>query len=93
MKEEKPKAAPAAPAKAKKVKFTFKEQREFETIDDDIAAAEENIAQLDARIEASAADYVALQKLTEEKEAAEAHLEHLMERWVYLNDIYEQMKD
>jgi len=92
-KAEKPKAAAPAPAKQKKVKFTFKEQREFETIDDDIAAAEEAVAKLDGQIEASAADYVALQKLTEEKEAAEAHLEHLMERWVYLNDIYEQMKD
>lgn len=93
VKAEKPKAAAPAPVKQKKVKFTFKEQREFETIDDDIAAAEEKIAELDRQIEASAADYVALQKLTEEKEAAEAQLEHLMERWVYLNDIYEQMKD
>ena len=83
----------AAPARHKKVKFTFKEQREFETIDADMAAAEARIAELDAAIERSAADYVELQRLTAEKEAAEAELERLTERWVYLNDLYEQMKD
>ena len=83
----------AAPARQKKVKFTFKEQREFETIDADVAAAEARIAELDAAIERSAADYVELQRLTAEKEAAEAELERLTERWVYLNDLYEQMKD
>ena len=41
----------------------------------------------------SQADYVALQELTAQKEEAEANLEHLMERWVYLNDLYEQMQD
>ena len=83
----------AAPARQKKVKFTFKEQREFETIDTDVAAAEARIAELDEAIERSAADYVELQRLTAEKEAAEAELERLTERWVYLNDLYEQMKD
>ena len=83
----------AAPARQKKVKFTFKEQREFETIDADVAAAEARIAELDAAIERSAADYVELQRLTAEKEAAEAELERLTERWVYLNELYEQMKD
>ncbi|MDY4517373.1 MAG: ABC-F family ATP-binding cassette domain-containing protein [Candidatus Spyradocola sp.] len=83
----------AAPARQKKVKFTFKEQREFETIDADVAAAEARIAELDAAIERSAADYVELQRLTAEKEEAEAELERLTERWVYLNDLYEQMKD
>lgn len=86
-------AQAAAPARQKKVKFTFKEQREFETIDADVAAAEARIAELDAQIEKSAADYVELQRLTAEKEAAEAELERLTERWVYLNDLYEQMKD
>lgn len=83
----------AAPARQKKVKFTFKEQREFETIDADVAAAEARIAELDAAIERSAADYVELQRLTAEKEEAEAELERLTERWVYLNELYEQMKD
>ena len=83
----------ASPARQKKVKFTFKEQREFETIDADVAAAEARIAELDAAIERSAADYVELQRLTAEKEEAEAELERLTERWVYLNELYEQMKD
>lgn len=85
--------APAAPSRTKKVKFTFKEQREFETIDADIAEAEAKIAQLDQAMEQAQADYVALQELTAQKEEAEANLEHLMERWVYLNDLYEQMQD
>ena len=75
------------------MKFTFKEQREFETIDADIAEAEEKIAQLDQAMVQAQADYVALQELTAQKEEAEANLEHLMERWVYLNDLYEQMQD
>lgn len=83
----------SAPARQKKVKFTFKEQREFETIDADVAAAEARIAELDAAIERSAADYVELQRLTAVKEEAEAELERLTERWVYLNELYEQMKD
>ena len=58
-----------------------------------MAAAEARIAELDAAIERSAADYVELQRLTADKEAAEAELERLTERWVYLNDLYEQMKD
>ena len=44
-------------------------------------------------MEQAQADYVALQELTAQKEEAEANLEHLMERWVYLNDLYEQMQD
>lgn len=88
---EKP-AAPV-PARAKKVKFTFKEQREFETIDAVIAACEAEIADLDARMDQAQADYVALQELTQKREAAEAELERLTERWVYLNDLYERMKE
>ena len=93
VKEARAEKAPAAPSRTKKVKFTFKEQREFETIDADIAEAEEKIAQLDQAMEQAQADYVALQELTAQKEEAEANLEHLMERWVYLNDLYEQMQD
>ena len=93
VKEARAEKAPAAPSRTKKVKFTFKEQREFETIDADIAEAEAKIAQLDQAMEQAQADYVALQELTAQKEEAEANLEHLMERWVYLNDLYEQMQD
>jgi ATP-binding cassette subfamily F protein uup len=76
----------------KKVKFTFKEQREFETIDDDIAKLEEKLESLDRQMVANATNSVKLKELIEEKEKAEAQLEEKMDRWVYLNDIYEQMQ-
>ena len=76
-----------------KVKFTFKEQREFETIDDDIAKLEEKIETLDRQIEANATNSVKLRELMEEKDKTEQLLEEKMDRWVYLNDIYEQMQN
>jgi len=74
-----------------KLKFSFKEQREYETIDQDIADLEERIAACDANIALNASDYVRLQELTEEKEALEALLEEKTERWVYLNDLAERI--
>ena len=85
---DKGKERPAAP---KKLKFSYKEQREFETIDDDIAALEEQIAQVQAEQAAKATDYVALQELQEKQTQLEASLEEKMDRWVYLNDLAEQI--
>ena len=76
----------------KKVKFTFKEQKEFETIDDDIAKLEDKLESLDRQMAANATNSVKLKELIEEKEKAETQLEEKMDRWVYLNDIYEQMQ-
>ncbi len=75
-----------------KVKFSYKEQREYETIDADIAALEERIAALEAEIAESATNYGKLQELTTAKETAEAQLEEKMERWVYLNELAEQIE-
>ena len=85
---DKGKERPAAP---KKLKFSYKEQREFDTIDDDIAALEEQISQVQAEQAAKATDYVALQELQEKQAQLEAALEEKMERWVYLNDLAEQI--
>ena len=85
---DKGKERPAAP---KKLKFSYKEQREFETIDDDIAALEGQIAQVQAEQAAKATDYVALQELQEKQTQLEAALEEKMDRWVYLNDLAEQI--
>ena len=74
-----------------KLKFTFKEQREFETIDDDIAALEEKLADIEAQMEENASSYTKLTELTAEKEAVEARLEEKMERWEYLNDLAEKI--
>lgn len=75
-----------------RLKFSYKEQREYETIDADIAALEEKIAKLDADIAASASEYSKLSSLMAEKEAAEASLEEKMDRWVYLNDLAEKIE-
>ena len=85
---DKGKERPAAP---KKLKFSYKEQREFDTIDGDIAALEEQIAQVQTEQAAKATDYVALQELQEKQAQLEAALEEKMERWVYLNDLAEQI--
>ena len=74
-----------------KLKFTYKEQREFETIDDDIAALEDKLADIEAQMEEYASSYTKLTELTAEKEAVEAQLEEKMERWVYLNELKEKI--
>jgi len=74
-----------------KLKFSFKEKREYETIDQEIADIEERIAQCDESIALNASDYVRLQELAEEKSALEALLEEKTERWFYLNDLAERI--
>ena len=91
-KAEKPKPAAERP-RERKLKFTFKEQREFETIDADIAALEAELARVQAEQEEKATDYVALQSLQERQAELEAALEEKMERWVYLNDLAEQISN
>lgn len=75
-----------------KLKFSFKEQREYETIDEDIAKLESKIEKLDADIMANATNSGKLNELTKEKEEAEALLEEKMDRWVYLNDLAERIE-
>jgi ATP-binding cassette subfamily F protein uup len=75
-----------------KLKFSFKEQKEYETIDEDIAALEEKIEQLDQEMAAYASQYTKLSELTKEKEEAEQALEEKMDRWVYLNDLAERIE-
>ena len=75
-----------------KLKFSFKEQREYETIDNDVAALEDKISTLDHEIMANATNSGKLNELTREKEQAEKDLEEKMDRWVYLNDLAEQIE-
>ena len=75
-----------------KLKFTYKEQKEFETIDDDIAALEEKIQKLYNDMMTHATNSVKLGELMQEKEQAESALEEKMDRWVYLNDLAEKIE-
>ena len=82
----------ASKNKEKKVKFSYKEQKEFETIDEDIEKLEEKIAELEEQISKCATDFIKLNELMQEKEKTEAELSDKMERWVYLNDLAEKIE-
>lgn len=91
-------AAPSAsraqrPRGPQKLKFTFKEQREYETIDGDIAALEAQIAQAQREQESQPDDYIRLQELQRLQQGLEAQLEEKMERWVYLNDLAQRIAE
>ena len=75
----------------RKLKFSFKEQREFETIEGDIAELERRIADCEAAQSACGSDYVKLQELMERQTALEAALEEKMDRWVCLTDLKERI--
>ena len=81
----------AKPVRQKKLKFTFKEQREYDTIEEDIAALETKIGELEGQMTACGSDYVKLQELTQAQEEAKAALEEKMERWLYLTDLAERI--
>lgn len=74
-----------------RLKFSFKEQREYEAIDDDIAKLEKMIADTEKEIAANSTDYVKLQDLSDKKAELEGQLEAKMDRWVYLNDLAERI--
>lgn len=80
-------------SREKKLKFSYKEQKEYETIDDDIAKLEEKLEQIDCDMMKNATNSVKLSELAKEKEEKEMLLEEKMERWVYLNDLAERIKE
>lgn len=75
-----------------KLKFTYKEQKEFETIDDDIAALEDRLEQIDKEMAANATNAGKLRELSEEQQETQQKLDEKMDRWVYLNDLAEQIE-
>lgn len=89
-KAEKPKPAAERP-RERKLKFTFKEQREFETIDADLTELEAQITACQTEQESCGSDYVKLQELQARQAELEAALEEKTERWVYLNELKEQI--
>ena len=74
-----------------KLRFSFKEQREYDTIDDDIEKLEQDIVDTEKEIASNTSDYVKLQELSDRKELLEQELSEKMERWVYLNDLAERI--
>ena len=76
----------------KKLKFSYNEQREYETIEADIEKLESKIEELEADILKNASNFVKLNELTNEKMKAEAALEEKMERWEYLEDLAERIQ-
>lgn len=74
------------------IKFSYMEQKEYETIDGDIAGLEAKLKELDEEIEKAAAQYGKLNELMQEKSNKEQELEHKMERWVYLNELAERIE-
>jgi len=75
-----------------KLKFTYAEQKEYATIDEDIAALEERISELEAQTAKEASNYTKLNEIMKEKEECEQKLEEKMDRWVYLNDLAERIE-
>ena len=79
--------------KGKVLKFSFKEQREFETIDEEIMTLEEKIEELDSLMAKHASEYGRLQELMEEKSKVEEELAFKYERWEYLNELVAQIEE
>lgn len=79
--------------KGKVLKFSFKEQREFETIDEEIMTLEEKIEELDSLMAKHASEYGRLQELMEEKTKVEEELAFKYERWEYLNELVAQIEE
>jgi len=76
----------------KKLKFTFNEQKEFETIESDISAAEEKIAAIETEMAKNSADFTRLTELNEQKGKLESELAAKLERWEYLEELNEKIK-
>ena len=81
------------PKLERKLKFSYKEQKEWDTIEDEIAGLEEGLEGLDGQIAEAASDYSRLNTLMKEKSEKEQLLEEKMERWMYLNELAEQIQN
>ena len=75
----------------RKLKFTYNEQKEYDTIEADIEALEQKLDMLEQEMGKAATDFVKLNQLTKEKEETEAKLEEKMERFVYLSELADKI--
>ena len=79
-------------AEKKLLKMSYKDQREYDSIGDEIAALEDKIAALETEMAACTTDYMRLQELSDEKTATEEKLEERMERWMELSELAEEIE-
>lgn len=91
--EKKEKKGRTEKVRTKKLKFTYKEEKEFETIDEDIENLEKSIEECDRQIGLHATDFVKLNEWTKKKEELEQQLEEKMERWEYLSELDEKIRN
>lgn len=91
--EKLPKKEKSRTTTTRALKFTFNEQREWETIDENIAEIEDKIINKDIEIDKAATDYSKLEKLLEGKSFLEKQLEEKMERWIYLSELEEEIEN
>lgn len=82
----------AKEAPRERLKFSYKEQREFEQIDGLIEDTESKLASIQSEMETAGSDAARLQELMKAQEETERELEHLMERWTYLNELAEKIE-
>jgi ATP-binding cassette subfamily F protein uup len=91
-KDQRPVGTDSWKQKSNKPKFTYLEQKEYETIDETIAELEDKIAGIEEAVSEAATNYTRLNELMKQKEELNNTLEEKMERWVYLNDLAEQIE-
>lgn len=90
--EEKKSADTSWKQRSNKLKFSYQEQKEYDTIDQDIEDLEKQIEETEQLIEKSATEYSKLNELMAKKDQLQQDLEEKMDRWVYLNDLAEQIE-
>lgn len=83
----------AKPERVKKLKFSYNEEREFATINEEVAGLEAQLEEYEGKIAAAGSDYVLLNNLLAEKKDLECKLDEKMERWLYLNDLWEKIQE
>ena len=79
--------------KDKPLKFTFKEQKEYEEIDEVIAQTETELNAVTKEMELAGSDFALLVELTKSQQALTARLDTLMDRWTYLNELAEKIEE
>ena len=86
-------AEKAGKPRTHQLKLSYKEQKEYDTIEDDIAALEEKIEQAEEDILKFSRDFIKLNELTKEKESLQQQLEEKMDRWMYLEELVAKIKE